>query len=315
MLGVGSSSPGIELSEYTSALARAGERILQGSSGTFWQMVEMRSLMRRPDFCLDVPSADEVRRVLWKARSPVATYIRFPDDQHPQNAWLYVCRDQGYGLANLGANVRRDIRRALRAFRIEFIDHSTLLKHGAECYCETRARAGLSDGTYGHFTQMYEGFGRNSAHQVLGAWAGDTLAAYMTLTVVDDWVDIYAYAANEHLNGCPNNGLIHFALDYFLVQQRFRLVNYGLSSIQEVSKAQGLHAFKKKVGFECVPVHRAFVFHPVLRPLANSLTLHGLRFCRRLRPGSPFLRRAAGMLATYLGHNPMPQDEANNKKT
>ena len=106
------------------------------------------------------------------------------------------------------------------------------------------------------FRHEFGKFGENHAHSAIGAWAGDSLAAFVTLTTVDDWVDIFPYAANDHLKGCPVNGLIHYVLDHFLVQRKCRVVNYGLSSIQEVSKAKGLHAFKLKVGFECLAVHR-----------------------------------------------------------
>jgi hypothetical protein len=268
----------------------------------------MNSLVRRPDTCLGVPPADEIRSNLWRARAPVATYVRRPDDDHPQNAWLYVCENRDYKLESLEARARRDARRALRELRIEFIDVPTFLDHGVRAFCETRTRVGLSDGTPQVFCKTFGDFGKNPAHKAIGAWAGDVLAAFLTLVVVDDWVDIYPYASDEHLRLCPNDGMIHYVLDYFLAQRGFRLVNYGLSSIQEVSKAQGLHAFKKKVGFECRPVHRAFVFHPLLKPLANRGTLWGLRIGRWLRPRSRTLRKAAGLLATYLGDTPMPDD-------
>jgi hypothetical protein len=238
----------------------------------------------------------------------VATYVRLPDALHPPNAWLYVCEDQGYSLEKLSSPARRDVRRALRAFRFEFVDHWKLLEAGVKCFCDTRKRVGLSGGTPEVFCKTYENFGRNPGQKILGAWAGDCLAAYLTLTVVDDWVDIFPYAADEHLRNCPNNGLIHVCLEHFLVERRFRLVNYGLSSIQEMSKAVGLHAFKKKVGFEARPVHRAFVFHPFVRPLVGMPSLVGLRVCRQLFPQNLMLRKATGILAAFLGSNPMPKD-------
>ena len=35
----------------------------------------------------------------------------------------------------------------MRAFRYEFLDPDTVLAQGAQPYCDTRARVGLSDGT------------------------------------------------------------------------------------------------------------------------------------------------------------------------
>ena len=297
------------LEQYKSALTADGKLILPGASGTFWEGTDLRSLVLRPEFRLAAPSPAEVRRVLWQGWSPLVTYSVAPDPEHPQNAWLYVCQDQDYRLEKLDSPARRDIRRALRAFRFEFLDHATFLKHGEKCFCDTRRRNDLSDGIPEVFRDKFVHFDRNPAHRILGAWAYECLAAYVALIMVDDWVKIYPYAADDHLKGCPVNGIVHFTLEHYLVQRKFRLVNYGLSSVQEASKASGLHKFKKKLGFECLPVHRAVVFHPLLRPLANRGSLWALRACRALFPGNSPLRRAAGLLAAYLGKTPMPSND------
>lgn len=290
--------------EYTSALSRQGVVVVPGAGRSFWRGHEMRSLEREPMPCLDEPTADEVSSILWRTRSPVITYNRRPDDAHPQNAWLYICRNQDYSLEGLESTARRDARRALRAFRFDFVDMETFLRKGVVPFCDTRTRVGLSDGTPEKFRRRFEAETHNPAHRVVGAWKDDALVAFISLMVVDDWVSIAPYAATEHLKSCPNNGLIHFTLDYLLTQHKYHIVNYGLSSIQEVSKADGLHRFKNRVGFEACPIHRAFVFHPLLRPLANPVTLWAMRACVRVWPDSRVLRKTAGLLATYLGKNP-----------
>ena len=62
-----------------------------------------------------------------------------------------------------------------------------------------------------------------------------------------------------------------------------------------------LDFFKQKVGFEARPVHRAFQFHPLLRPLVNPLTYWIVRGCSKACPHSRILRKAAGTLAAGLG--------------
>jgi len=189
----------------------------------------------------------------------------------------------------------------LRAFRYEFLDPDTVLAHGAQPYCDTRARVGLSDGTLQCFQHHAASLIGNPGFKIVGAWCGDQLAAYLSMLMVDDWALVAAYAANEHLRSCPNNGLLHFGLDYCLTQGRCRVVTYGLSSIQEVNRTTTLDYFKKKVGFEGRPVYRAFLFHPLLRPLVNPLTYWIMRGCSKLCPHSRTLRKAAGMLAASLG--------------
>lgn len=297
------------LETYLDALRHGGELVVRESDGAFWQAGPFRSFSRRPSFCLSPPSGEQLRRLLWKHCSPVATYVCEPDAAHSPNAWLYLCSDPDYSLERLGSAARRDIRRARRAFRFEFIDTPSLLKNGTQAFCDTRRRVGLSDGYPEVFQRQYARFGDNPAHKIVGVWAQDSLAAFAALVSVDDWVEIFPYAADDHLKGCPVNGLLDFILNYFLVEHRFRTVNYGLSSIEEASSAAGLHAFKKKTGFDCIPVHRAFVFHPLIRPLVNRALLWIVRGFRRLWPGSPSVRKAAGIVAACLGDNPMPKDQ------
>ena len=291
----------ITAQEYVAILQRRGKRAILEKDRVFWHEYQRFALERLPLFCVDVPSPRTVRSLLWRSRSLVATYVLSADDVHPANALHYLCENRNYSLETLASPARRDARRALRAFRYEFIDAATLLAHGARAFCDTRTRVGLSDGTLQVFQDYIGMLSLNPACKFVGAWCGERLAAYLWMSLVDDWAAIAAYAANEDLRSCPNNGLIHFALDYCLTQGRCSLVTYGLTSIQEVNRTVTLDYFKKKVGFEARPVYRAFVYHPLLRPLVNPLTYWILRRCSRLFPHSPTLRKAAGLLATSLG--------------
>lgn len=295
------------MAEYLAAVAAEGIRVLPGTSGCYWVGNVGGAMFREPTSYLELPQPGEVSRALRKAWAPVATYVVAPGETRPANALLYVCEDRDYRLERLGSAARRDIRRALRHLRFEFIDGPTLLAHGVRAFCDTQKRLGLSNGTPEIFLRDHVPICRNPARHIAGAWAGDFLAAFGTFVAIDDWVDLAIYAADDHLSSCPVNGLIHFALEEYLVRRKLRGVGYGLSSIQEVSKAATLDRFKKKAGFEARPVHRAFAIHPLLRPFANRLTLCALRLCTHLRPGSRRWRKATGMLAAYLNrHAPLP---------
>ena len=121
------------------------------------------------------------------------------------------------------------------------------------------------------------------------------------LIVVDDWVEIPAsFSLASHLDSRPNDGLVNFVLQHFLVQRGYAVVSYGLSSIEEGAELAGLHAFKTKVGFDAQAVHRIFVIHPLLRPFANRLALWGTRAALRIYPEGRLLRKARGVLANLL---------------
>ena len=301
-------SAAVSVDQYIETLERNGDCIFPAGGEGFWSRSEFGCLTRRPDHLLDPPPPKQVKRLLWQSRLPLASYVLQPDPRHPANAWLYLCRDPGYHVDKLDRDERRKVRCAQRTFRFDFLDHRTLADQGIAAFCDTRARHGLSDATPRAFAQMVATEASLPGHRVVGAWCGTELAAFFTLEVIHDWVDLFPYAATAHLRMRPVNGLMDFVLDYFLAQGHARYVSCGLSSIQETSKADTLHRFKRDVGFETIPVHREFVFHSLLAPLANRATLWGLRGLRAVRPGSTAIRKAAGVLATYLGHNFMPAD-------
>jgi hypothetical protein len=293
------------LSAYVSSLVRQGRVAVPGRPGTFWAQYESLAMMRIPDFVLGPPSPGEVERVLWKNRAAVATYLRHPDSSHPANAWLYMCRNKSYRLEDLCVAGRRDARRANRALRIDFIDWPTVLEHGFPAYSQSRHRVGLSDDTQEHFRRRLTRFSCNPCHRAIGAWKEGKLVAFMALIVVDDWVAIEgSFSTNDDRALCPNDGLASFLLRYFLAERDFTTVTYGLSSIQELNQSGGLHAYKKKVGFEADPVHRAFVLHPLLRPFANQLALKGANIIKQVFPRNRLVKKASGMLSLLIGGEP-----------
>jgi hypothetical protein len=181
------------------------------------------------------------------------------------------------------------------------VDWPTVMAHGFTAFSETRTRVGLSDGTVALFQNRFQRFSRNPFHRAVGAWKDDALVAFMSLAIVDDWVEIEgSFSADGFRTLCPNDGLVHFVLNHFLVKCQFNMVSYGLSSIQDAHQAEGLHTYKKKVGFEPQPVHRAFVLHPFLRPFAYPFTVRGAKWVSKVLPQNRLMKKASGMLATLV---------------
>jgi hypothetical protein len=209
---------------------------------------------------------------------------------------LYLCRDRSYDVSRLNAPGRRDARRAARMLRLAFVDWPTVLSEGGRAFADTRRRVGLSDGTPGHFRKRITRFSSNPSNVAAGAWNNNALVAFMTLTVVEDWVEIEgSFSTDEHRGMCPNDGLANFVLHHFLIERGATTVSYGLSSIQDMEPGGGLHGYKTKVGFEAKPVHRAFVLHPLLKPLAHP-ALHGIRLMRGVFPQNRMMKKAGGVL-------------------
>lgn len=292
----------LSMHEYASGLSRNGTRVVPGAQSTFWLGYESVAVMRVPTFDVTPPAPGEIRQILWRGRAGIVSYLLEPDERHPANAWLYVCTDRTYGLDKLAPAVRRNVRRGSKELRIEPVSSDQLFTHGVQAFCDTRRRVGLNDGTPAMFSRRIISRAKCSGHVFLGAWKDDKLAAFLSITEVEDWAEIEScFSMDCLLNLRPNDALMFKALSYYLVEKRCRLVSYGLSSLQAVSNEAGLHAFKTKVGFKARPVHRAFILHPFLRPFANRVTLWSINAMLRFKPGNRALKKAGGVLASVLG--------------
>jgi hypothetical protein len=288
----------MKINEYCEQLRVGGIRAIVGSKSTVWVSHERFSMLRQPTFALHVPDRQEIQSVFRESHAAILSFVVPPSDACASNSRHYLCTDQEYSLDRLVRGARYDSRRGLSEFEINFLAQSEILKLGRRAYCDTLARTGLS----AEHRQPFEvAFGRpRPDRRYLGARRGNHLAAFLVVTEVDDWVSIGGYSANEFLPLRPNNGLIYFAVHHYLVERKFRVVDYGLSSIQANSKAEGLHKFKLKMGFEPVPVHRAFVVNPLLRPLVNRFSWRLLNELLKLSPQQPLLKKAEGAMRMAL---------------
>lgn len=303
----------LSMTEYAADLAKTGVHVLPGKSGTFWMRFNSGPLMRAPLFHLAPPASDEIQHVLWRSSAIIASYLLEPDERHPANTWLYLCADQDYRLENLAPAMRRNVRRALRELRIAPLSYDELLAHGAQAFCDTRRRVGLGDGTPQEFHARFTAR-RLPEVAILGAWKDDQLAGFLSITQVDDWAEINGnFSADALQIYRPSDGLVYSALTHYLIERKCRLVSFGISSVQDDNHKAGLHRFKQKVGFQAQPVHRAFIPHPLLRPLLSQPTLWCVNTLLRFRPEDDRLLKAKGVLTSILGGTHALQEEAESK--
>lgn len=300
----------VSIDAYATGLSRVGSQVCRGTEETYWIRYESAAMVRFPTFAFAPVAKDEARRVLWRAPAVLLSYMIEPDEQHPVNAWIYLCEDSTYDLQKLQPPVRRNIRRGLAGLSLAWLTPEELLGHGFQAFSDTRARVGLTEGTRADFVQRFAARSQCAGHSFLGAWRDDKLAAFLSVTEVDDWAEIEGcFSRNDLLEARPNDTLIYAALFHYLTQERRRVVSYGPSSIQRSSNEQGLHSFKTKMGFQAKPVHRAFVFHPFLRCLVNRGVLCVMNAALRFFPGNRRLKKIEGAIATILKRRrPSEQD-------
>ena len=292
----------LSLTDYASELAEAGTQVLGRTEADFWIRYESWALMRIPTFATGRASPG---CSLQAAVAGAGLRGKLPtgagSDSPRQRVAVRVHGSRLFS-RKAGAGCRRNVRRGSRELRIEPVTTDRLLATGFQAFNDTRGRVGVSDGTREVFNQRFASRGKCRGHVFLGAWHGQELVAFLSITEVDDWAEIEGcFSSNAALGMRPNDTLMIAALTDYLAVRRCRLVSYGLSSIQAVSTAAGLHEFKTKVGFQAKPVHRAFVTHPLFRPLVNGVTQRCVSALLTLAPSNRLLKKCDGMLLTMLG--------------
>lgn len=297
----GLEAAGTTTKDYAEDCQACGFRVLEGDGRTLWLLHGRAAMVRFPTMCTARPTAGERRRVFWRGYAPLLSYIEAPSPGAPANAYLYV-RERPYDHRELGKKVRQSLHRAFSELEISAVGWDVLRDKGFAAFRDTRARAGLSDGTLPVFLYNVDVFARTRGHTTFGAWRGDRLVAFLIFVDVDGMAEgVLSCSCNESLPWCPNNALFHTVFETYLGRRGCRVVSAGLSSIQPGERWVGLHRFKQHVGFEAIPVRRAMVLHPLARPLVNSLTLRGLRGLFRLAPKNPYLRKGVGAVSRVLG--------------
>src|SRR5687767_2386254 len=156
-------------------------------------------------FHVGTPEREEVDRVLRTTGAVIASYLIEPDERRVANAWLYLCRAHDYSLTTPPSSMRRNVRRAMAEFTIAPLTGPTLLSHGAVAFCDTRRRAGLSDGTASEFNRYFETSVRQPGRVFLGAWKNRRLAAFLSILQVDDWAEVSTFSMTSMLGYRPND--------------------------------------------------------------------------------------------------------------
>jgi len=290
------------LSDYVRGLAGAGRRVFPGANSSYWAQYEPGTMVRVPMHCLQPPSARELWRLHWIRLSPLVSFITEPANTAQADSTLYLCRDHAYCLQKLDHAARTNIRRGLRELKIEFLTHEQVLCSGARAFIDNHRKFNPATATAEEFRRQYSGPTGVPGNVFIGAWKDHVLAAFIHVVFVDDWVNISGRCAmDEFLNLRPNETLLYATLAYFLAANRVQVVHAGVNSIDERADAPGLHRFKLKMGFEAVPVHRAFVLHPAIRLLSRMPAQGVVSLIRRLSPASRRMRLAECVLNHAAG--------------
>jgi uncharacterized protein (UPF0248 family) len=250
--------------DYLNDLKKQGSKIFISKNYTPWIEMEKISLMRFPLYNFQYPQKEELEEVLAQKKILLASFVVKPSEQQDANAVLYICSDQNYCLKSLPSSMQRNIKKAKKELYIKQIFYDEFIDKGMLAFKDTRTRVGLNDGTEAHFKDKFLGLKELKTYKIWGAFLGEIVIAYIIANEAECWAELSLYSATDYLNYRPNDYLMFYILNYYLVERKFVFVSYGLSSIQFDSNKDGLHRFKLKIGFNPIPVHRVFIIRKSL---------------------------------------------------
>lgn len=282
--------------EPTSLSAGGTEAWIQSPAGV---------LLRFPPACTEPVGADVVEGLLALRGAWLLNYLRAPSEQLPPDSYHFVCSDPGYGYHSLNASARRNVRRGLLRHDVRPCTWQEWAESGYPAYAETERRHGHKP-TMTAFRRMVQRWKGQPFHEVWGAWRGGELAAWMSILKLEDWakIDVVRSRTDAHSDR-PTNALLFLVTWTMLVVERRRYVSFGTSPVQEGVNEQSLREFKRRMGYEAVPVRRVFIAQPLLRPVLQSRGAALLwRILARTFPGSELVRKAAGLSRVLSERDP-----------
>lgn len=274
-----------------------------------WVRYHRLCRLRSPSSVVTPLDPRDRKSLFFRQRAWVIGYCRSPHPDEAPNAYLYLCRRQGYDLDALSANTRSKVRRGLRRHRVEPIDERVVAREGYRCFADNRLRNDLTPPSEASFQRFWEGLEVSPFRRIWGAYADGELVGFLAVQLFGQWADNCLLAARtDHLRHYPTNALCFHALHDLLAEPRpLEGVSFGVSSLQPDSHINSLHRYKLSMGFEPVPIVRAFDPHPLLRPLVHPHARALLGFASRLLPHNSVLRKARGLMDFLLtGALPMP---------
>lgn len=295
-------------------LRRQGHRVLRTES-SYWYDQAPRVYQAFPYHWTFTPQPQELERFLLQHGAIGLRYSTPVEAAEGALSYHAVYEGGEYTLEGLGKWARKNVRRGLRSCRVELISFERLAEEGFELQLDTLARQGRQlQLAREEWQRRCLAAGELPGFEAWGALvdggpSGARLAAsVITFQMGDCAYMLYQQCRREYLGEHVNNALGFVVTQALVARPQVRSILYGLHSLDA---PPSVDEFKFRMGYTAKPVRQRVVFHPWLRPLFNPLSHAALLGLRRLRPGSPTLAKAEGMLRFYLqGRLPLERQEA-----
>jgi hypothetical protein len=283
-----------------------GQQVVRTAS-TYWHAQGPRVFQAFPYHWIVRPSEEELTSLLREHGIIAARYSTAANAPLGCLSYHVVYEKPTYDFEDLGKWARKNVRRGLRNCAVEQIPFERLAREGWALQQDTLERQGR------HVAVSREDWQRRceSAATLPGfeAWGalveGALAASVMTFQMGDCSYLLYQQCRREFLTAHVNNALSFAVTKALRGRDAVRTIFYSLHSLDAPAN---MDEFKLRMGYTAKPVRQRVVFHPRLAPLFNPVTHAMLKLAKRLRPGSPLLSKAEGIVRFYIeGKRPAEQ--------
>lgn len=292
-------------------LRRRGHSVIATRS-SFWYNVAPGIYQAFPYHWQIQPREEEFKEALGSACSYGLRYSTPITAPEGIVSYHVVLDTPNYSEMMLGKKARYDVRKGREAGPIEPISMKELAVQGWEARENTLKRQRREGAETMRQWQIlcesaeglpgFEAWGiRNRGKLVT------SLLAYITPTCASI---LYQQSLSDYLKIRVNNALIFNFSQDILTHRRIPQIFYGLHSLDAPSS---IDEFKFRMGYIVRPVRQRIVFHPLIAPMMNKISHQVLRELLHLKPQSPILGKAEGVLRFYLQgkrdlhHQTLPQ--------
>ncbi len=278
-------------------MRRQGHAVFRTPS-SYWYSAGPRVLQAFPYHWLICPPEEEIRELMWGhgiAALRYSTPMDFPGGKVSYHIGLH----NPYDMDTLKAQARNGVKRGLSSCRVEPIGFERLATEGWALQQDTLDRQNrLRSMQQPEWERICRAATDLNGFEAWGAIVGHELAAALIVCRIDTiWTVPYALSHRQFLPQHVNNALFYSVSRELLAREGTEGMFF---TVQSLDAPPTVDDFKLRMGLIPKPVRQRVDFHPLLKPVANTIT-HRL-FVNLLRrdEGNPLIAKAEGMLRFHL---------------
>jgi hypothetical protein len=286
----------MNIDTFSNWLTRQGYQVIKSKS-SYWYNAGPRVLQAFPYHKLISPDKEELDDLLLH-KGNLAVRYSSPVNSSRGMISYHVMLHKPYTLDILRPQARNGVKRGLENCRIEQITMNQLAEDGWALQEDTLIR---QDRTRSMKKEEWELICKATSDLPgFEAWAAlvdNSLAACLLVARINDIYCVpYAVCHHIFLNLHVNNALFFTVSSDLLSRPGIREIFFSLHSLDA---PDSVNEFKFRMGFEAKPVRQCVDLHPLLKPLASSVSVSFLARLLQIHPNQPFLSKMEGMFRFY----------------